>query len=534
MSPLMQQIRIFLQQFSVAQRVALFTVAIGVISALIALALWANRPEYALLYRDLSPEDANQMVTTLTDDGVPYRLAAGGTTIYVGADQVSEYRLAFAAGGLATGSVTGYELFDEQRMGMTTFMQRVNFQRALEGELTQTINQMAEVRVSRVHLVIPEKKFFEEPGGASASIVLHLKPTAFMTPRQIQGIAVMVANSVPDLLVENVSIVDATGKLLTDFLRDKGAVSLGSRNWEIRRNVEVEFQKKVQDLLDDVLGPGRSIVRVSVDLNFETLERTRTFYGIEEAAVLSEEISVENFTGTDTSSRSTQQTVTNYELDKTVEYFVASSGDLQRLTVAVLVDGSYQLETNADGDEELVYQSRPQSELDQLAALVSSALGIDASRGDHIEVQNLKFDRKDEMAELASISALERGAFWRRLLTNGAIGVALMITIFILLRMLRSTAETVSTALLTAPAARGVLVGGPGEVMAIPGAEGALEARGEVEMVSDTFLSKLSPEARAQLEAQDRMTHDVTKFAEENHEGAAQWLRIWTASGVAE
>ncbi len=534
MSPLMQQIRIFLQQFSVAQRVALFTVAIGVISALFALALWANRPEYALLYSDLSPEDANQMVTTLTDDGVPYRLAAGGTTIFVAADQVSEYRLTFAAGGLATGSVIGYELFDEQRMGMTTFMQRVNFQRALEGELTKTITQMAEVRMSRVHLVIPERKFFEEPGGASASIVLHLQPTAFLTPRQIQGMAVMVANSVPDLLVENVSIVDATGKLLTESLRKGGEAPVGSRNWEIRRNVEAGLQRKVQDILDDVLGPDRSIVRVTADLNFETLERTRTFFGTDEAAVLSEEISVENFIGTDTSSRSTQQTVTNYELDKTVEYFVASSGDLNRLTVAVLVDGSYQATTNADGEEELVYQPRPQSELDQLAALVTSALGIDASRGDQLEVRNLQFDRKDELAELASISALERGAFWRNLLTNGAIGVALFISIIILLRMLRSTAATVSTVLLAAPAARGVMVGAPGGVGEIPGAEGALEARGEIEMISDTFLQKLSPEARAQLEAQDRMTQDVTKFAEENPEGAAQLIRIWTSATGAE
>ena len=198
------------------------------------------------------------------------------------------------------------------------------------------------------------------------------------------------------------------------------------------------------------------------------------------------------------------------------------------------MDGSYQIETNADGDEELVYQPRPQSELDQLAALVSSALGIDVSRGDQIEVQNLQFDRKDELAEMASINALERGDFWRNLLTNGAIGVALMITIFILLKVLRSTAETVSTALLAAPAATGVLVGGPSEVMAIPGAAGALEARGEVEMVSDTFLAKLSPEARAQLEAQDLMTHDVTKFAEENPEGAAQLLRIWTSTSGAE
>ena len=530
MPPLLQQIRTFLRQFSVGQRVALFTILIGVVSSLIVLSLWANRPEYALLYSNLAPEDANEIVNTLRDDGVPYRLAAGGTTVYVPANMISEYRLTFAAGGVATGSVTGFELFDEQRMGMTTFMQRVNYQRALEGELVRTINQMEEVRLSRVHLVIPERKFFEEGDLASASVVLHLEPGAFLTPKRINGIAAMVASSVPDLQVGNVSIVDATGELLTEVFRAGEEVSIGSRNWEIRRSVEESLQRKAQELLDDVLGPGRSIVKVSADLNFEQLERTTEFYGTDEAAVLSEERNVEQYTGTDTASRSIEQTVTNYELNKTLEHFVASSGDLRRLTVAVLVDGSYDISPGGS-EEEPLYQPRTQQELNRLETLVTNALGIDPGRGDQVTVQNLQFDRRDELAELASIRSVERRVRWNTIATNGALVLAVLISLLLLFRMLRSTAVTISETLALPPRKVGVLVGAPEEVEAVPGAPPALEARGEMEMITEEFLKKLSPEARAQLEAQDRITQEVTKFIEENPEGAAALFRIWT-SGV--
>ena len=530
MPPLLQQIKTFLQQFSVGQRVALFTILIGVVSALIVLSLWANRPEYALLYSNLAPEDANEIVNTLSDDGVAYRLAAGGTTVYVPANMVSEYRLTFAAEGVATGSVTGFELFDEQQMGMTTFMQRVNYQRALEGELVRTINQMEEVRLSRVHLVIPERKFFEEGDLASASVVLHLEPGAFLTPKRINGIAAMVASSVPDLQVENVSIVDATGELLTEVIREGEEVPIGSRNWEIRRSVEEGLQKKAQELLDDVLGPGRSIVKVSADLNFEQLERTTEFYGTDEAAVLSEERNVEQYTGTDTAMHSIEQTVTNYELDKTLEHFVASSGDLRRLTVAVLVDGSYDTSPGGSEEEPPVYIPRTPQERQQIEDLVSNTLGIDPGRGDQVTVQNLQFDRRDERAEQASIRSVERRVRWNTIATNGALVLAVLISLLLLFRMLRSTAVTISETLALPPRKVGMLVGAPVEVKGVPGAAPALEARGRIEVITEEFLKKLSPEARAQLEAQDRITQEVTKFIEENPEGAAALFRIWTSS----
>lgn len=533
MPPLMQQLSAFMQQFSVGQRVVLITIFIGVISSLIVLSLWANRPEYALLYSDLDPEDANEMVLTLRNDGIPYRLESGGRTVYIPVDQVADYRLTFAAGGLATGSVTGYELFDEQRMGMTTFMQRVNYQRALEGELTYTINQMEEIRSSRVHLVIPERKFFEEGNEATASIVLHLKPAASIRPRQVKGIAIMVANSVPDLREENVSIVDATGRLLTEAIREGGPAPTGSINWEIRQTVEIALQNKAQELLDDVLGPGKSIVKVAAELNFEQIERTSEIFDTENSAVLSEERSTERFLGTDTSSRSIEQSVTNYELNKTVEHFIGSSGDVSRLTVAVLVDGNYDQVVNADGDMELSYRPRTQDALDRLEALVSSAIGIDLERGDVVEVQNLQFDREEELLNLASIQAEERQAFYSRIGTNVAIIGALVATVLLLLRMLGATTSTIAHVFQPPPEARVLVGAGPG-IEAVPGAAGAMEAKGELEVATDEFLAKLSPEARAQLEAMEKMTSEVTAFTEENPEGAASLLRIWTTGYSSE
>ncbi len=536
MPPFFQQIRAFLEQFTIGQRIALFIVAIGVLSALIVLSLWANRPEYTLLYRDLSPEDANEIVSTLRDDGVPYQLSSGGTAVYVPVDRVTEYRLTFAAGGLGTGAITGFELFDEQRMGMTTFMQRVNYQRALEGELTHTINMMDEVKMCRVHLVIPEKRFFEDRQASSASIVLHLEPTAYLRPRQIKGIAMMVANGVPDLLEENVSIVDASGKLLTEAIKENGDYPIGSRNWEIRRSVEVELQHKAQELMDDVLGSGKSMVKVSAELNFEQLERTSEFYDTEDAAILSEERNNESFSGADTSSRVIEQSVTNYELNKTVEHFIASSGDLRRLTVAVLVDGRYVASTDTEGETVRTYQPRPDTELDQFSALISTALGIDVTRGDQIEVQNMQFDRELELAEAASMRSIERSDFWKKHVANAAIGIGLLVALYFLLKILHRTAQRISITQLLPGAVveEAIMVGGVEGLAAIPGgmpvtAAGALEATGEMEMVTDTFMQKLSPEARAQLEAQDRMTQEVTKFTEDNPEGAAQLLRIWSS-----
>ncbi len=181
----------WIRQFTIGQRIVLFTVLIGVVSSLIAIVLWANRPEFTLLFSDLAPQDANEIVTILQEDGTPYQLSSNGTAIYVPAANVTDYRLSISASGITTGHVTGYELFDDQRMGMTTFMQRVNFQRALEGELTNTLNQLDEVRSSRVHLVMPERRLFEEEAGASASIILHLESRSFLRPDQIRGIAAM-------------------------------------------------------------------------------------------------------------------------------------------------------------------------------------------------------------------------------------------------------------------------------------------------------------------------------------------------------
>lgn len=532
MPPLMEQIRAYLRQFSMGQRVTLIVILLAVVSSLVVLSLWANRPEYSLLYSDMAPEDANEMITVLRDDGIPYRLEAGGRSVYIPGDQVAEYRITFAARGLATGSITGYELFDEQRMGMTTFMQRVNFQRALEGELTHTINQLEEIRLSRVHLVIPEKRFFEGGEEATAAIILHLKPGASLRRQQIRGIAMMVANSVPDLQQENVTIVDASGQLLTESITAGGPAPVGSLNWEIRQSVETQLQKKAQDLINDVLGPGKSVIKVSADLNFEQFEQTREIFDTENSAILSEERSIERFLGADTASRNIEQTVTNYELNKTVEHFVRASGEIRRLTVAVLVDGSYSMSTDANGDEILVYTPRTQVVLDQISALISSALGTDANRGDVVEVQNIQFNREEELANLASVRSGERQAFYGKIGTNLAIIGALIITVLMLMRMLGSTTSNIAH-VFKPPPIRQVVVGAQEGVEAIPGATSAVEARGEMEMATDEFLQKLSPEARAQLEAMDKMTSDVVTFTEKNPEGAAQLLRIWT-TGVPE
>jgi len=204
MNQVFTQINQFMLQYPLKQRIILAGVLIAFISAIISLLLWANRTEYELLYANLEPSAASSIVGDLRDNKINYRLNNGGTTVYVARDNVAELRLKYVQSGYLKDAVSGYELFEENTMGMTTFMQQLNLRRALEGELMRTINQFPEVNQCRVHLNMPERRLFEDDEVGSASVVLHLQPGRLMTTSQISGIGALVANSVDGIEVDNV------------------------------------------------------------------------------------------------------------------------------------------------------------------------------------------------------------------------------------------------------------------------------------------------------------------------------------------
>ncbi|SVC45793.1 uncharacterized protein METZ01_LOCUS298647, partial [marine metagenome] len=335
------QIASMFNRYTTAQKAVMITLSIGMVSAIIALVVWASRPEYELLYADIDPTTASKMVSDLKSEKVRYRLENGGKTILIPTESVSEWRLKFTEQGYVGDMISGYEIFDNSEIGMTTFKQKLNMRRALEGELTRTINQFPGVMNSRVHLALPQEKLFEKETHGKASVVLYLVPGVIIEQEQVKGISALIANSVDGINADAVVVVDSDGKLLSDSKGEQTVMGSTGNQWDLKNSVESRLQTKIQDILDGVLGYQNSIAKVSVNLNFEKIERTTEAFDPDKVVILSEERQTESSFGQDSAHYAKENVLTNYELNKTVEHYVSPTGGISRVTVAVLVDGTY-------------------------------------------------------------------------------------------------------------------------------------------------------------------------------------------------
>ncbi|MBI4531858.1 MAG: flagellar M-ring protein FliF, partial [Candidatus Latescibacteria bacterium] len=273
---LLNKIKAFLEKLTPNQRMLL---SAGVTALLIGLGfLLFQSPQlaYVPLYTDLDPVDAAKVVETLESTNIPYQLARGGTAVLVPADRAERLRLSFAAQGLPKTGIIGYEIFDKVNLGMTDFIQKVNFRRALEGELTKTIESLEEVSSARVHIVKPEPSLFiEKEKLTTASIMLKLRSSiSRLTREQIHGITYLVATSVEGLTPENITIVDDSGKMLSDKKPEDTAIGLSQQQLELQKGVESYLEKKAQTMLDEMIGQGKSIVKISAALNFKKVDST--------------------------------------------------------------------------------------------------------------------------------------------------------------------------------------------------------------------------------------------------------------------
>ena len=546
MNPLLDQLGNLFARYSGLQRVLISVIFIGIVSAIISLVIWANRPEFDILFADVEPTIASQIVSELRTQKIRYRIENNGRTIYVPSEHVSELRLTFAEEGLVGSAVPGYEVFDDQRIGMTSFMQQLNMRRALEGELTKTINQFPGVRNSRVHLVLPEGKLFEDDQHGSASVVLYLNSGRYVATEQVKGITALVANSVDGISPEDVVVVDSEGNLLSDTLNEEMVVGSSGHQWELRHTLETKLSNKVMDIVESVVGPRNAMVEVAIDLNFEQLERTTEFFDPDNVAIISEERHSESSNSSDSTSSTAdnlniEDVITNYELNKTVEHFVSNQGTINRISVAVLVNGRRVIEQDVNGEEITSYEARTAKELNQIAALVRSAVGYSEDRGDLIEVQNMQFDTTIWDSNQDYFAKAEKQAFYADIINKVLIGVAFLVAFLIIRGMLKSAGQVFALPFSNAAAALAdgrsttanpALLAGGGEGIAVntirtPTAE-------EEEIDADAFVSKLSPEARAKLKAKDRMTQEVLKYAKENPEDAAKLIRSWITSGKRE
>ncbi len=562
------QIASMFNRYTMAQKAIMVTLSIGMVSAIIALVIWANRPEYELLYDDIDPTTASKMVSDLKSSKIKYRLENGGKTILVPTESVSEWRLKFTEQGFVGDMISGYEIFDDTEIGMTTFKQKLNMRRALEGELTRTINQFPGVLNCRVHLALPEEKLFEKEKHGKASVVLYLTPGVIMDGDQVKGISALVANSVDGIVADAVVVVDSEGKLLSDNKGEETILGSTGNQWDLKNSVESRLQIKVQDILDGVLGYENSIAKVSVDLNFEKIERTTEAFDPEKVVILSEERQSESSLGQDSAQYSKENVLTNYELNKTVEHYVAPTGDISRISVAVLVNGTYTEEEDEEGNIQKIYQSRSDEELNQISNLVKSSVGYIEKRGDVIEVENIRFDRTAFDEDMEYFEKAETRALWASVINKGLLLVSVLVALFVMRTLFKMTGtEPEMLALMgeEKPALE-ELPDGEDELEKLEAGEGEEELteeevdvekleeyiaknkikptdalRGwfskylkestgeevEDEIDEDIFIKKLSPEARARLKAKDKMIGAVIDFAKDKPTNASKLIHTW-------
>jgi len=413
MRSLLDKFKEFLEPLSTAQRTLFF----GLIGAILIFAgtlfYWALSPSYALLFGSLDQEAAQQIVTTLDEQGVDYQLDNGGQSIYVPGEKVDQLRLELAPMGASESDMKGYELFDNSSLGMTDYMQQLNNKRALEGELSRSVNSLKQVESSRVHLVLPERSPFQESSvKASASVLLTLKRGQELDKTRVEGITSLISGSVEGLEAKDVTIVDHAGNQLTSDNEGEGYAS--EEGWlKAEKKTESYLTQRGQTMLDRVLGPGNSIVRVSVDQNFDSLVRESNKVDPESRTLISEQrdqqtktqegsemVPVDEFTPVDergntsvtsTTENESSSRTRNYEVSETKEVHKKAQGEVTNITASVLVNHK-QVETVND-EGETVYETEPYSdeELQEFRDVIASALGVKAERGDEITIRQVQF-----------------------------------------------------------------------------------------------------------------------------------------------
>ena len=388
MKQILDKLQSLIGKFTFNQKVLIGGICVAIVVSLVIFSSWIQSEETSVLFTDLDPEDASLALEELSKLNINAELTNGGTTILVPQDKVHKLRVDLSAKGIPSSGTVGWGLFDGQQYGMTEFVQNVNFKRAMEGELVQTIEALSSVRSARVHLVLPKNSIFKKmQSPATASIILSVSRNNKLSEHQINGIQSLVAGSVEGLEHGNVSVIDQHGVELTNTSGDD-RVMRSSSQLAMKKEIDEYLSTKAASMLDRVLGPERSLVRVDATLNFEQTQKESKTFDLDNTFVVSEEI--ESSDGGEGAS-STEHIVNNYEPSQTVESVVGEVGDIKSLSVAVFVDGTY-----AEGDNGVMaYVPLTDEELMKINNIVESSIGINSERGDRVEVVNMQFQYQD-------------------------------------------------------------------------------------------------------------------------------------------
>ncbi len=407
----MQAFSEFIRSLGAPRIAAMGAVTIALVGFFAFVILRVTAPQLTPLFTDLSFEDSSAIIKDLERQGIPYEMRNEGAIVMVPKELVPRLRMKLAEAGLPKGGGIGYEIFDKSdALGATSFVQNINHLRALEGELARTIRAIERVQAARVHLVLPERPLFSrEKAEPTASIVLKVR--GMLEAQQVRAIRHLVASAVNGLKPERVSIVDEAGRLLADGAATDDAAGIGAD--ERKTTFERRLREQVEGIVTSVVGPGRARVQLTADFDLNRITQTSDRFDPEGRVVRSSQTREESSSTSDgkegqvtvanelpNAQRGGEATpatprdqnrkseeIVNYEISRTTKTEVIESGRVNRISVAVLVDGVY----NKNDKGEVVYQPREKEEIDRIAALVRSAIGFDQKRGDQVEVVNLRF-----------------------------------------------------------------------------------------------------------------------------------------------
>ena len=464
---LFNNLKNFFDTLNIPRKIAVIAVAAIIVATMVAIVVWASRTEYKALYTDLNSDDASQIARILEEKKIPYLSVDNGKTIKVPRDQVEIWRLELAKMGMRFTGTIGYEVFDNQPFGTTSFVQKINKQRALEGELIKTIVHIEGINRARVHLSIPETSpFVAETRPPSASVVIDLNRGVHLNEQEIRGIAMLVSSSVDGMRSEDVVIINSSGKKLSENIGDQMTIDTANRV-ALQGKINRRMEEQVEEIISRVAGKGRVIAKVSVDLDFTESVLTETVFDPENTAVLSTVENKEELEGSRPSPQGipgarsnlpgetpqpgipeTKNNVnknlksTNYNVPSKVTKSHNPTAKIKKISVAVMID-SKQIPAIGENGEPILdseglvkMKSSPWSdvEIDNFKAIIASTIGINSIRGDSIVIRHMEFAKEDLAAIEALMRQRENQALLRNIIKYVTIGLIMALFFFIVVR----------------------------------------------------------------------------------------------------
>jgi flagellar M-ring protein FliF len=456
---LIVQFRNFYKNLTPTKRLSMVASIGVVLAAVVVVIMMMSGTNYVPMMKDVSADNLPIVIEKLKSKNIPFKVEDGGKTISVPAEHVYTTQMALMT-ELGAGHVgnIGLELFDKQDLGATSYVQRINYQRALQGELMRAINSLDAVKKSKVILALPPKKtFLEDAGKTTASVTVELHPGKMLSEEQVRGITTLVSSSVENLAPENVTVVDSRGKVLSKNNSDSVS-AMSMEMMDLKEKTEKQMEARIEAILSRLVGQGKIIAKVNADINAKDVVSVEELVDPDKTAVHSTITEDEKLNGNrrnptgvpgaranlpgaeEAQSTAFNQDVSkeyktiNYDVPKTTRNIKEAPGGIERLSISVVVDGVMENVKQADGTTVKQWKERSPADIQKYTSLVRGAIGFDEKRGDTFNIESMQFEQEDFAEAEQILNSLERRKLFSYMLRWGIIGVAFLLFFFVVVR----------------------------------------------------------------------------------------------------